>query len=103
MRSPENVEGEKHPDWRIDNARDLAGLTLHLRRYVRWSESWDHDHCLACNAKFGEDDQPETLHEAFATGPDYPKGAGYEWICPTCFADLARALDCSSANGAPAP
>jgi hypothetical protein len=102
MSSPDNVEGEKRADWRIDNARHLAGLTLHRRRYIRWSESWDHDHCAACNTKFAEDDQPETLHEGFATGPDYPKGAGYDWICPTCFADLASSLRWKSADGATA-
>ena len=26
--------------------------------------------------------------EGHATGPDYPKGAGYEWVCRQCFSDL---------------
>jgi hypothetical protein len=34
--------------WRIDNASHLKGVRLQLRRYTRWSESWDHDHCAAC-------------------------------------------------------
>jgi hypothetical protein len=81
------------PDqWRVDNARHLAGLTLHFRRYARWSESWDHDHCAACGTKFAEFDEPEILHEGYATGPDCPKGAGYDWVCPTCFTDLAEIL-----------
>jgi uncharacterized protein CbrC (UPF0167 family) len=78
--------------WRLDNARHLAGLTLHFRPYVRGSESWDHDHCAACGAKLTESTVPEIIHQGYATGPDYPKGAGYEWVCPTCFADLASAL-----------
>jgi hypothetical protein len=84
-------------DWRLDNARHLGGLTLHFRPYARWSESWDHDHCAACRIKFAEFDGPETIHEGYATGPDYPKGAGYEWVCPTCFADLASELGWRSA------
>jgi hypothetical protein len=83
--------------WRLDNASHLAGLSLHLRPYARWSDSWDHDHCAACWAKFAEFDGPEIIHEGYATGADYPKGAGYEWVCPTCFADLASALRWRSA------
>jgi hypothetical protein len=86
------------PDrWRLGNARHLSGLVLRFRRYTRWSESWDHDHCAACWAKFAEDDGLDQLHEGYATGPDYPKGAGYDWVCPTCFADLADVLGWRSA------
>jgi len=42
--------------WRIDNARLLKGVGLKFRRYIRWSETWDHDHCAACWAKFSEED-----------------------------------------------
>jgi hypothetical protein len=82
--------------WRIDNARHLEGLQLHFRRYARWSKSWDHDHCAACSAKFAESDGPDILHEGYATGDDYPKGAGYEWVCQTCFQDLKTDLRWSS-------
>ncbi len=93
----ENNVKDGNPDaWRIDFARHLTGLTLHLQRYSRWSESWDHDHCAACWAKFAELDAPGVLREGYTTGQDYPHGAGYEWICPTCFTELAKPLGWSS-------
>jgi hypothetical protein len=89
----DSTNGDQNADqWRIDNAHHLAGLYLHFRRYTRWSESWDHDHCAACWAKFAEYDGPEIVHEGYATGPDYPRGADYEWVCPECFTDLAGIL-----------
>lgn len=74
--------------WRIDNARHLRGVRLQFRSYTRWSESWDHDHCAACWATFAEFEGPDIQHEGYATCDDYPKGAQYDWVCPTCFADL---------------
>ena len=74
--------------WRIDNAHQLKGVRLLFQRYTRWSESWDHDHCAACGAKFAEFDGPDIQHEGYATGEDYPKGARYDWICSACFNDL---------------
>jgi hypothetical protein len=74
--------------WRIDNASHLKRVRLQLRRYTPWSESWDHDHCAACGAKFAEFKGPDILHEGYATAEDYPKGAGYEWVCSACVADL---------------
>jgi hypothetical protein len=75
-------------DWRVENAKLLRGLRLHRRPYKKWSESWDHDHCAACMAKFAEFNGPDIQHEGYATGDDYRKGAGYEWVCLSCFADL---------------
>lgn len=83
-----------NPDkqWRIDNASHLKGAQLRFRHYTRWSESWDHDHCTACWAKFAEFDGPDIQHEGYATQNDYPKGSSYEWICQTRFADLKEDL-----------
>ena len=75
-------------DWRAENAEHLKGLTLHRQKYTQWSESWDHDHCSGCWAKFAEFDGPDILHEGFATGDDYERGARYEWVCPECFFEL---------------
>ena len=91
-------QSEDPNQWRIENARRLQGLTLHFRRYTRWSESWDHDHCVACWAKFAEFDGPEILHEGYATGPDYVHGENYAWVCPRCFYDLQRALEWRAAH-----
>ena len=80
------------PDWRLDNARHLAGRTLHRRSYTRWSETWDHDHCAACWAKLAEGDVSDALHEGYATGGDDARGAGYDWVCETCFSELKPEL-----------
>ena len=84
--------------WRIDNARRLTGVRLQFRRYTRWSESWDHDHCAACLAKFAEFDGADIQHEGYATCDDYPKGARYEWVCSTCFADLQDEMKWTAAG-----
>jgi hypothetical protein len=75
MTDNDQTPGGSADQWRLDNVRHLAGLTLHFGHYTRWSESWDHDHCAACWAKFAESDEPDVLHEGYSTGPDYPKGA----------------------------
>jgi hypothetical protein len=85
--------------WRIDNASHLKGLRLQFRRYTRWSERWDHDHCAACWAKFAEFEGPDILHQGYATCDDYPKGAGYEWVCQTCFDDLKDDIEWSAVKG----
>ena len=79
--------------WLIDNASHLKGLKLKFRRYSRWSPSWDHDHCTACNAKFAEFEGPEILHEGYATCDDHPQGACYEWVCQACFEALKNDLE----------
>src|SRR4029079_7337660 len=62
-------------DWRLDQIRHLHGQKLVRKQYRRYSETWDHDHCAACGAKFSELDDPSHQHEGYATGPDYPKGS----------------------------
>ena len=74
--------------WRIDFARHLKGIRLQFRPYIQWNQSWDHDHCSACWAKFAEFDGPDIQHEGYATCDDYRFGACYEWVCTTCFDEL---------------
>ena len=74
--------------WRIDNANNLRGLRLQFRRYTRWSETWDHDHCEACGVKFAEFDGEDIQHEGYASCDDYKHGACYAWVCSDCFNDL---------------
>jgi hypothetical protein len=62
------------------------------------TETWDHDHCAGCWAEFAEFEGSDILHEGYATGADYPKGAAYWWVCPTCFTDLEATLGCTAAN-----
>jgi hypothetical protein len=82
------VTADPDKQWRIDSARHLKGVSFIFRRYAPWSESWDHDHCAACGAKFAVFEAPDILHEGFATSDAFANGAAYEWVCPTCFADL---------------
>ena len=86
------MSSKPEDQWRIDNARHLRGLRLQFCRYTRWSESWDHDHCAACGAKFAEHDGPDIQHEGYATCDDYKHGAHYDWVCPTCFNELREEM-----------
>ena len=92
-----------HKQWRIDNVdmHRVRGLRLQFRRYVRWSEEWDHDHCVGCWATFSEYDAPNYQHEGYATTDDYPKGAMYEWVCQTCFNDLKDDVGWSAVEAGP--
>ncbi len=85
--------------WRIDNAKRLQGLQLQHRPYSAWSKDWEHDHCAACWAKFTECEGSDSQTEGYATGPDYSKGAGYEWICRQCFADLKTEMKWTETGG----
>lgn len=85
--------------WRIDNASRLKGSRLQFRRYTRWSESWDHDHCAACCAKLAEFEGPDIQHEGYATCDDYPEGPCHEWVCQTCYDDLKEDLEWSAVKG----
>jgi hypothetical protein len=69
-------------DWRIDNARFTKGAVLLFRKYTRYSEIWDHDHCEACLAKFMESGGSDSLDEGYCTEDRY------RWICQSCFNDL---------------
>jgi hypothetical protein len=72
---------------KLDYLDALRGLTWWRSTWTRPKPGWDHDHCAACWAKFS-DSIADTLREGYATGPDYPLGAGYEWVCDECFSKL---------------
>ena len=70
-------------DWRLTTQEKyLKGVQLEWKDYARPSETWDHDHCSFCWAKFMDASQPEMLKAGYAT-PDE-----YYWVCPTCFEDF---------------
>ena len=69
-------------DYRIDNAQWTRGAILHFRKYARFSDTRDHDHCEGCWAKFMESGGPDVLTEGYSTEDNY------RWICPECFRDL---------------
>ena len=72
-------------DWRRQGQeRYLMGAHLVLREYRRnpKNETWDHDHCEFCGAKFSTVDDPLYQREGYATEDDY------RWICRGCFEDF---------------
>jgi hypothetical protein len=76
-------------DWRVDIAsRHLKGQPLKRKKWTRWSEAWDHDHCAACRAKFSELDEPDIQKEGYATTESYKRGTDYDWVCVKCFSEL---------------
>lgn len=83
-------------DWRIINAEHLNGQCLHLRKYSRWSGTWTTT-IVGGWAKFAESDEEDVQHEGYATGGDYRPGAGYEWFCQKCFADLREEMQWTAA------
>ena len=73
-------------DWRIDNAKWTLGAVLRFKKYTRYSETWEHDHCEGCWIKFMESSGPDVLTEGYVTEDNY------RWICPECFHDLKDAM-----------
>ena len=85
-------------DWRLGGQeRYLQPARLCWKRYSRWSDEWDHDHCEFCWAKFValDDTQsgPNDLSEGYAvlSNGDFPDD--YHWICATCYADFRGMFD----------
>ena len=40
-------------DWRLTGQENyLKGVTLYWKKYSRYSDTWDHDHCDFCWAEF---------------------------------------------------
>lgn len=93
------MSAENPANWRLQNASHLKGVSLEFRRYTRWSEEWDHDHCSGCWTKFAEVDSPGVQREGCATCGDYKHGAGYEWVCRECFDDLKADLGWTAEQG----
>ena len=92
-------EGDPDQDWRLmGQEEDLLGITLRRLPYFRWSESWDHDHCEFCGAKFmTADDTPAGYeyaakpiqHEGYTNEGVPGQRDHYWWICDECFADFS--------------
>ncbi|MCL4523029.1 MAG: hypothetical protein M1453_05385 [Acidobacteria bacterium] len=73
-------------DWRIENAKWTRGAVLRLKKYAKWSDSWEHDHCEACWQTFMEAPSADVISEGYVTTD------GYRWICPKCFDELKDAM-----------
>jgi len=79
----------------LDHVEHLRGLTFWRSRWVRPSSQWDHDHCAVCWTKISDERIPDSIHEGYATGPDYTEEARYEWVCESCFFRLKDQVDWS--------
>jgi hypothetical protein len=83
-------------DWRLTSQEKyLKGVTLQWRRYTRWSETWDHDHCASCWDKFMDSDAFDVVHEGYATEDSR------HWICETCFEDFKDMFEWRIADARP--
>ena len=70
-------------DWRLQGQEKyLKGVTLYLKKYIKISDAWDHDHCEFCWTKFSLEGSPDDLDEGYATKDNY------HWICKRCFDDF---------------
>ena len=77
-------------DWRLQHLRTqpyLRGVRFRRAFYKAHHPDWDHDHCVGCWAKFAEHalGSEPIEQEGYATTSDYQRGAGYDWVCITCF------------------
>ncbi len=83
-------------DWRLENLelQPLYGVRLVRKPYRSNRPDWEHDHCLGCWAKLMEPDVEgdDIIHEGYATTDDYPRGADYNWVCPSCFEEFRDAM-----------
>ena len=68
-------------DWRIFDQPDyLYKAVCEKRKYTKYSETWDHEHCVFCWAKISE--YEGDIHECYhAIDADV-------WICEACFDDF---------------
>jgi len=65
-------------DWRLRNQKEyLLGKKLSIHEYYLGRQSWDHDHCEFCWAKFPDD-----------CSKGYTTEDMYYWVCPSCFEDF---------------
>jgi hypothetical protein len=72
------------PDGGLDEEdRRFEGARLLRKPYERWSDTWDHDHCVYCWATFSLD-TPGALTKGYAVQDDPTFGDDYSWICVSC-------------------
>ena len=87
--------GKIEDDWRFQNASGLKDQKFKWKKYTKWSEKWDHDHCSGCWATFSEIAAPDHLYEGYASLEGKRK-ADYYWVCRDCFDFLKEKLNWSA-------
>ncbi len=69
-------------DWRLQGQEKyLMDAALERKKYARFSNEWDHDHCEFCGAKFSLE-APDALQAGYASADCY------RWVCDGCFHDF---------------
>jgi hypothetical protein len=87
----------------------LLRAALTWRRYRARSETWEHDHCALCGAKFMDPElseahrqhiaeHPDVFTEGYTTTAEHEQGAEYHWICKPCFEILSTGSSGGSSN-----
>ena len=77
-------------DWRLTAGpvigfeEELKNIPLYFIPFQPLSETWDHEHCAFCWAKFYRHDG--CLWEGYCTRPENTRDA--HWICPECYEDF---------------
>ncbi len=72
-------------DWRLcGQERYLMDKELYFLPFVKYSDTWDHEHCAFCWARFS--DFSGDLHEGYCTESSNSSRA--DWICPECYNDF---------------
>lgn len=81
-------------DWRWKGEGFLDGVDLQFTQYIACSETWDHDHCAFCFAKFLPEEvkadwpqRPRWEWDAIVT-EGYTTTDRFWWICTRCFNDF---------------
>ena len=70
-------------DWRLQGQEKfLMGVTLSRKKYVKYRDDWEHDHCEFCGKKFSE--RESDANEGYVTAD------GYHWVCTDCFEDFQK-------------
>lgn len=85
-------------DWRRmgQEVSLVPGTRLVRKRYRAYRETWEHDHCSFCSAKFmdpsatGAHPDEGALTEGYTTTSEFKLGAEYEWVCLACYADFSE-------------
>ena len=88
----EVIMKNKKNDWRLsrDQIKYLKDEKLLNISFEKWSETWDHEHCEFCWAKFSEFDGD--LKKGYCT-LDKKK-----WICNECFNDFKEMFNWKTAK-----
>jgi hypothetical protein len=74
---------------KLDYLRALEGYGWRRAPWARPPNNpeWDHDHCVACWAKFSDN-----VPDAFRKGHTHGVAPAEEWVCDECFSRLAKEL-----------